>query len=254
MEVGGAISSPDIQTQKELSSQLVNKTVADVQKHLSTPFQLDELFITYSEQPSEQRWSESGCRTKDKVKWGSIKFGKEIPNKEDFLDNKLGLEESARIGHEYTHLVTREFDATDRYSSTFDILQEGVAVGVEMKIRNSKSLYDVVDPREVVSHCGRIINEKKEILLNESVTRDLEMSKTMAYDGFALNRPLIHIAGIFFVGSVLGPRVDLAEILYKNPPTYEEIVDPNKYKERVKIDLNQPVKDILPITPKINPN
>jgi hypothetical protein len=251
--------------QREISKERINKTLSQVQNSLAKQSSIDVFQISFSEHPGEQNWSASGCYIADKKKWGSIKFGKEVPIKSDFLENKLTTEELSKVAHEYTHLVTSEFETNKSEATVHQILQEGVAVRAEVNILNSESLYDVVDYKSVINHCGRLVQENKNIILDpksewqsdtkleEDEIREILMNSKLVYDGFSLNRGLLHIAGIYFVGSVLGPRIDLSETLYKNPPTFEEIIDPIKYKNRVKIDLEQPIKEVIPQIPIVNP-
>ncbi len=244
------VIKPDL---RETNLHKINYTIEQVQKVMAHRLKIDTLGIYYHDQPQMQNWSSMGLSTSGDMKRGSITIGPEIKNKSDFLSNDLSLSDLSKLGHEYSHLVQDDMATSENMSpGVKQILKEGASCCIEIGILNSGSLYDKVQLRDVVNHCGRIVKDKSNTFLqNSGISFDFKADESY-YDGFSINRGLAHIGGIYFVGTVLGNRIDKLTMLFNNPPTLDEIVEPQKYITRMSLTGEfDPMKQIEPYIPKI---
>lgn len=274
----GSLPSVNIEAQRlsaerpaDIESKNIQKLEGEVifvQNLFKTELKMDEIVVGYGRK-GENMTCAFGVYRDSGLKWGSLIMGnppRDADTKE-FLSQTMTTSEISIFDHEFTHLLilSRSEEITNPEYPIDEILNEGLACTVEMASINRNST-EKIDMAAVAAHNRRLVNENADILLNpkarfdhdvaedDNYLRSMLFMREHFYDGFARNdRGIKYIAGISFVLNVLGNRLDKWTILYDNPPTLEEVVNPDKYMERMgeAIDKYQ-VNETTPNLPLIS--
>ncbi len=204
----------------------------------------------------------------DKGKWGVV--ARLLPKQDEMLgfvftpenfdvegSQELSQGETHSSAHEIGHLLLNYSEEQRPENTTIRaILDEGILEAAAITELDSND-DEQIDMREVAVHCSRVLREYHGLLekIVDDPTLVLPLSGPLGYDGYQMNRSMVHIAGISTVFSVLGRENSHAwPVLYENPPTLEEIKNPQKYRNRIKDQLHAfPKPDVKPRLPKINP-
>jgi hypothetical protein len=250
--------------------QKLEEEVVFVQDLLRTELKLDEVKVGYGWR-GQNMCTAWGVYRENGLKWGSIVMGDppRYLSEYDFIYQEMSASTISVFDHEFLHLLvlSRSHEIRDSDSQVGNILDEGLACAVEIASLNKNS-NEKIDVAAVAAYNRRLVNENADVLLNPKVLFDHDVSGTDAeltdilyyqrqfYDGFARNgRSIRYNAGISFVLNVLGERLDKWTVIFDNPPTLEEIVNPDRYLERMGRTLEDfQVSEIDPKKPLITAN
>jgi hypothetical protein len=226
------------------------EVIDGVQNLTRTTLPVDQIIISDSD-----RWAAIGPFVEDEnhTRYAIVFMDHQSVEGDRFIYRKPSDLELQILWHEFTHIITEDASTYVNNPLIRAILSEGVSIAAEFALDRIKS--NKISVNSVIQHCQEIVTANKELLETDSkeINSDkLQASLYCEYDGFLFERDLVHIAGLSFVQQVLGDEIWKWRALFSYPPSVAEVIEPQKYKERMKEILkNYQVSEIKPIHPEL---